>query len=965
MYKHYASGKGISMKKQLNFVRIGLKTGLLLSACLLPIKAEEPLAQDMMTTDEVDAVLNQSYSEILNAFEADPDLKYRFETSSLTDEQRFRLIGLYKEFSRNLSAEEPVFSGYTDRSGPANVKSYQEAVQSSAFVLGDGVADTALKYLYNGDGRSQNALLTCGINDRNPVMPGCKDERTPAEDHATLWIPHIGTWYGEPVGMSVSLDRHSSGNGSNQSIMLQPGDFGTNIYYEDIADVTNTIRLYRNVDLNNPHVNGEQISLSSDYTILAGSHGMTDEDLTWAGVHYRSAEASGPLTDDTEVYTDHPDWLATAVSTTGHQMYYCGAYRKTIRVSYDVSNQKEAVFRLGVVGRGGTAEVTQDGGFDFNSWLKEAKHATFVVIDPNGGTYLGSEKPTHHEGLEGESRIIENSVRDGYQFDGYDFVQQLGTWNAATGTYVFGAPQAQGIRYGKLVARWKEKQMNWTIRKSVDCSTANINDLLTYTITLFAQDDASYVDADSITVTDTLPDGLTFVPDDPSVSVSGQTVTKQFQDCKKGTELSFRIKARINQNAPPVIKNSASFRAERKTITQTGTSDEAETALYPALITVNKSVDRKTADIGDILTYTLSVANTGKGTAKSIRLIDPIPKGTAYLDGGTYDSNSQAVTFTANHLEPGKQQTFSFRVTIRSDARGTIENTAHYNGTDYTGTPIQGSSSKTVTSLAQPSLEVTKSCHPENGSAVALNDRILYRIHVKNTGQGTARNVEIKDAIPEHTVKDSDITSWMIESLKPNEERTLEFAVLVSSGEQGVTIENEASYRIHGPDLQASIPWSFTNKVRHVTGAPNITMTKSANPKDGSAVSPGQIITYTLHLKNIGTAPAGSIMIKDTIAKQCELESGNDLADGIYNVEDKSLQWTVQKLAPQEEKTILFKVRVKEPGGIIENQAEYAITGDPGTTPPEYPQKTNTVTHTIVQKIPVVDTGTGIFPNRQ
>jgi uncharacterized repeat protein (TIGR01451 family) len=57
------------------------------------------------------------------------------------------------------------------------------------------------------------------------------------------------------------------------------------------------------------------------------------------------------------------------------------------------------------------------------------------------------------------------------------------------------------------------------------------------------------------------------------------------------------------------------------------------TDLYAPKITATKTVDSPTANLGDTLTYTVAVQNTGQDGADGTTLTDPLPPRTAFVPG--------------------------------------------------------------------------------------------------------------------------------------------------------------------------------------------------------------------------------------------------------------------------------------------------------------------------------------------
>lgn len=83
-----------------------------------------------------------------------------------------------------------------------------------------------------------------------------------------------------------------------------------------------------------------------------------------------------------------------------------------------------------------------------------------------------------------------------------------------------------------------------------------------------------------------------------------------------------------------------------------------------AHITIDKTVDKQTASVGDVLTYTVTAVNDGGSNLADITLRDTLPEGVAFLSasGGGVHSNG-AVTWNLATMPLGRL--FSFTVTVR------------------------------------------------------------------------------------------------------------------------------------------------------------------------------------------------------------------------------------------------------------------------------------------------------------
>lgn len=101
------------------------------------------------------------------------------------------------------------------------------------------------------------------------------------------------------------------------------------------------------------------------------------------------------------------------------------------------------------------------------------------------------------------------------------------------------------------------------------------------------------------------------------------------------------------------------------------------------VVSLDKSVDRLDATVGDILTYTVRFTATGGGTATNFRLVDLIPTGTTYVpgtlrldgvplsdspdgDAGSYTAATAQVRLILPSVVSGQTGAFAFQVRVVS-----------------------------------------------------------------------------------------------------------------------------------------------------------------------------------------------------------------------------------------------------------------------------------------------------------
>lgn len=156
----------------------------------------------------------------------------------------------------------------------------------------------------------------------------------------------------------------------------------------------------------------------------------------------------------------------------------------------------------------------------------------------------------------------------------------------------------------------------------------------------------------------------------------------------------------------------------------------------------------KPAAVGDLVTYTLAVANAGPVNAENTVLFDPLPDALASpevsLDGGR-SFQPWAGTLALGTLLPGQAQTILLRGTVRASADALLINTATVqsdtpdpnpdNNTDTEELPVQLAADLAITKLGSP-------------SPVSAGGLLTYTLDLTNLGPADAQNVSLTDPLP-------------------------------------------------------------------------------------------------------------------------------------------------------------------------------------------------------------------------
>jgi uncharacterized repeat protein (TIGR01451 family) len=160
------------------------------------------------------------------------------------------------------------------------------------------------------------------------------------------------------------------------------------------------------------------------------------------------------------------------------------------------------------------------------------------------------------------------------------------------------------------------------------------------------------------------------------------------------------------------------------------------------------------ADLGDTISYVITVTNNGNVTLKNVTLTDPlIPPGAPSLTGDVAPSNDSFDTIAAgwDTLAPGDALTYTALYTLTQpdvDANR-VQNTATANATTVPGVPVTstGTAITPFNVFSAIALEKTGVLDMGPNGRADPGDAINYTFKVTNTGTTTLTNVKVSDPL--------------------------------------------------------------------------------------------------------------------------------------------------------------------------------------------------------------------------
>ena len=277
------------------------------------------------------------------------------------------------------------------------------------------------------------------------------------------------------------------------------------------------------------------------------------------------------------------------------------------------------------------------------------------------------------------------------------------------------------------------KKSNLEIHKTVDKKSVKIGDTLTYTISVKNNGDKV---AKAI-IYDNVPEGTVLLNKDNNEDENTKKLTWRVTVEPGETEnVEFTVRVKAEKGT---IKNSA--------IVNGKTTNETETGIIN--ITGKKEVDKAEAKVGDTLTYTITLTNSGNATG-TVTVTDEIPTGTRIKDENTTGYNKATNTMTWSNVEVkanGGTATLTLEVVVKDDTTDTVKNVAKIDNKEIPEKP--------ETKVAN--ITGVKSVDKSNAK---VGDTLIYTITLTNNGNGDG-TVTVTDPIPDGTrIKDENTTGY-------------------------------------------------------------------------------------------------------------------------------------------------------------------------------------------------------------
>jgi uncharacterized repeat protein (TIGR01451 family) len=346
------------------------------------------------------------------------------------------------------------------------------------------------------------------------------------------------------------------------------------------------------------------------------------------------------------------------------------------------------------------------------------------------------------------------------------------------------------------------------------------------------------------------------------------------------------------------------------------------TVTWQAPIVTLDTTAPATLTVGQELTYTIALSNSGQVESRGMTVRAAIPDGTKYVRSEPAATVAgDGLVWTLSDLPAGQARTLS--AIVRTTCVGPTSNTVQVE----TAEGLRGEKLITtdVTAQPQPALKIKV----EGPASATLGGAVEYRIMVSNPGTGPATGVVLNsqfDAGLEHESQRNQVEA-QLGTLAPAEMQTLP---LTLTARQAGALTNVLTLRADG---------GLSESARHTVTVKQPTVSlRNSGPAWRYVGRPAE---WSIVVQNTGEVPLTNLVIRDVLPPELTFQAASE--GGI--AQGDNVTWTIDALVPGAERTLTVTT-------LCRSIAPHAVTVASATPAPGIEIKAEAATE--IRGLPVV-----------
>ena len=451
------------------------------------------------------------------------------------------------------------------------------------------------------------------------------------------------------------------------------------------------------------------------------------------------------------------------------------------------------------------------------------------------------------------------------------------------------------------------------LRKSVDVLSPFVGDQVVFSISI---SNTGPSDVTGVQVLDLLPSGYTYVSNSRTAGVYNQNtgIWQLNGVIPNGTTETLNLVATVNPtgdyfNVTEVLSSSnfdPNSTPNNNVVTENDQDSAGTTPLPSADLSLDKTVDNEFPDVGDTITFTLTVTNDGLSDATGVVVSDVLPSGFTFVSDDSAGTYSPATgLWNIGTILGGDIAVLN--LTVQVNPTGDYTNIAEVIASierDPDSTPgnnilsedDQDDQSVTPRMLADISVSKTGS-----DLAPSVGEEVVFTITVNNAGPNDASNLVVEDLLASGFLFVSSNASvgtyndatggWLINTLTSGATETLQITVeVLPTGIYSNTAELIASDTFD-PDSSPNNNLDSEDDQDTIILVPNgladLSLTKVV---DNPTPNVGDIVEFSLNLNNEGPNDATGVTVLDILPSGYTYQSHVSTA-GVYN--EQTGVWTL------------------------------------------------------------------------